>query len=203
MKKLFAALILLITLVTLAGCQGARKNTVRFNPDKDGKTETAAEASETKTTVEPITDKEAKEPITATATSAAVKDPGSLTVTLKEKEFETAGPYHVIRGTAPRNAYKIMVNDYTLQKYHPGQTRWSFIASSFGKTLKPGENTYKVAAVAKSGDILGTDTFKITYKPVASKLPADGASMNAMLMLSALLSGAYCTLRRKTAHDLA
>jgi len=56
-----------------------------------------------------------------------------------------------IEGTAPENTVQIVVNDYTLTKFLPGDRKWSYFASSKFGTLVPGENTFTVMAISRDG----------------------------------------------------
>jgi len=57
----------------------------------------------------------------------------------------------VIEGTAPENTVQIVVNDYTLTKFLPGDRKWSYFASSKFGTLVAGKNTFTVIAISRDG----------------------------------------------------
>lgn len=69
-----------------------------------------------------------------------------------------------IEGTAPDQAYQIVVNGYTLTKYEPGAKKWQYFASKKYGTIVPGENTYNVYAVTRTGEKSPSATIKITYE---------------------------------------
>ena len=182
MKKLIFVFIILSMLVVITGCNARKNNTIHFDPKIDGvTTDVASEASDTGTTS--ITEENV--------------GPGLAVTSFVGDKLETDKSYQVIKGTTPKNTYKIKVNDYTLAKYSPGQTEWSYIASAKYNTLKAGENAYKAIAYDKDGNEIGSTDFNINYvTPPIPVLPAVGPSVWIVFILSFVLSGMYFGLRR-------
>ncbi len=56
-----------------------------------------------------------------------------------------------ISGTAPKGAVGIIVNDYRLQLFSPGNTTWSYLANLKFDNLKPGRNVFEVVAINGGG----------------------------------------------------
>ena len=114
-----------------------------------------------------------------------------------ENNIKITNGYLVIRGTAPRNTSRIMINNYTLQKYYPGQTRWSYIASDSIGTLKEGDNNYTVHAFDRNGNELGSKKFSIVYDPAEiPNLPYVGVSLWITFIFSLLMTGIYFGIKR-------
>ncbi len=57
----------------------------------------------------------------------------------------------VIKGTVSTDATKVVVDDYTLQKYTAGASNWSYTASIANGGLIAGKNVFKIYAVDSSG----------------------------------------------------
>jgi len=77
-----------------------------------------------------------------------------------------------IKGTAPLDAFQIQVNDYVLQRFEPGDRKWTYIAAKEYGTLKPGENTYDVIAITRDGKRSPVTTLTIFYEGTAFATPA-------------------------------
>lgn len=60
-------------------------------------------------------------------------------------------------------AEKVVVNGYTLSKFTPGGTSWTYIASEALGNMSPGENTYEVYGVDPDGNKSSVVKFTITY----------------------------------------
>ncbi len=69
-----------------------------------------------------------------------------------------------IEGTAPTNTVQIVVNDYTLTKFLPGDRKWSYFASNKFGTLIPGENTFTVIAISRDGRKSKPASISVTYE---------------------------------------
>lgn len=174
MKKLIFIFAILFALIMVTGC-GARNKTVKFNPidtateeDADANDETNTDSSDEETDLGPDL---------------------AITSFIGETLDTTMG-YHVVRGTTPKNTHTIKINDYTLSKYHAGQTDWSYIASADLGTLNEGENTYTVYALDAEDNEIGSQNFTITYN-VPDNLPSVGASGWIALIISFLISIGY------------
>ena len=80
--------------------------------------------------------------------------PEMATITLPATDgqtYRTQESEIIIRGTAPKDAVGIMVNDYRLQLFAPGDDTWSYLASTQLSNLKSGENIYNVKAINAGG----------------------------------------------------
>lgn len=62
-----------------------------------------------------------------------------------------------------KGADKVVVNNYTLTKFSPGDTSWAYIASESGGNLKAGKNEYEVYGVDPDGNKSAAVKFTITY----------------------------------------
>ncbi|MBU0727165.1 hypothetical protein KKA95_00605, partial [Patescibacteria group bacterium] len=112
-------------------------------------------------------------------------------------KLETTENHHVIRGLTPSNTYKLKIGDYTLQKYTPGETEWSYIASTSYGTLFEGENTYTVRAYDKEGNEIDSQNFVIAYTaPEIPNLPSVGVSTWMILIISTLISTGFFAFKR-------
>jgi hypothetical protein len=182
MKKLIFVFIILSMLVVITGCNARKSNTIHFDPKIDGVT-TKAEGEVSNTGTTSITEESV--------------GPGLAVTSFAGDKLEINKSYQVIKGTTPKNTYKIKVNDYTLTKYSPGQTEWSYIASTKYSTLKTGENAYKAVAYDKDGNEISSTDFNINYViPPIPVLPAVGPSVWIAFILSFILSGVYFGLKR-------
>ena len=73
-----------------------------------------------------------------------------------------------IIGTVKEKVAKIVVNEYTLQKFRPGDRNWQYIANKNFGDLKEGLNEFKVVALDAAGNTSEPATFKVTYRAPAS-----------------------------------
>ncbi|MBM3230757.1 hypothetical protein FJZ28_00335 [Candidatus Peregrinibacteria bacterium] len=65
--------------------------------------------------------------------------------------FRTSSQEIKIEGRAPADAVGIMVNDYRLQLFKPGDADWSYLANTAFDNFKPGINVFSVVAINKGG----------------------------------------------------
>ncbi|PIR54243.1 hypothetical protein COU75_01945 [Candidatus Peregrinibacteria bacterium CG10_big_fil_rev_8_21_14_0_10_42_8] len=56
-----------------------------------------------------------------------------------------------ISGTAPKGAIGIEINNYRLQLFEPGDTKWSYLANTKYNNYTLGENVYEVVAINRGG----------------------------------------------------
>ena len=56
-----------------------------------------------------------------------------------------------IRGSAPAGTFCIIVNDYRLQLFKPGDTTWTYLASTQLSNFKEGENIFTVMSINEAG----------------------------------------------------
>ncbi|GAF98349.1 unnamed protein product, partial [marine sediment metagenome] len=173
MKKLAFFLIVLISLTVMAGCKNTRKEVTRFKMDESGAIE-VTEENGAKTTIAKL-DEDDKE-------AGGVE----FAVTSLEKNItESDKGYHLVQGTTPKNTAKIVVNNYPLNKYKPGDTEWSYIAAVSLGTLKKGENYYSIRALDADGKVIGSERFTIFYKGIDNGMLI---STGNNLMLSLILT---------------
>ena len=107
------------------------------------------ETSESDTTEE---DKESAEP-----------EPTYINSPNEGKDFKTTQNKVTITGTQPKDTKTIIINDYELKKYVPGDSGWSYVASTEFENLKPGENIFDVYAVDFNEKKELIDSITITY----------------------------------------
>ncbi len=68
-------------------------------------------------------------------------------------------------------ATKVMVNEYTLQKYNAGDSAWTYFANADYGLMKEGENIFNVYAVDADGNKSEALVVKVLYKPTAPEAP--------------------------------
>ena len=78
-------------------------------------------------------------------------------------DFKTSHNKVNITGIAPSNTKSIMINDYELKKYVPGDSGWSYVASTEFDNLKTGENLFEVFTTDFNGETKVIDSITITY----------------------------------------
>lgn len=66
--------------------------------------------------------------------------------------FRTMRTEIEIRGTATKGVAGILVNDYRLQLFQPGDTVWSYLASTNLGNFHPGTNIYEIVAIDDAGN---------------------------------------------------
>jgi len=76
-----------------------------------------------------------------------------------------------IQGTVPVSTYQVVINNYTLTRYTPGDKKWTYVASKKFGTLLPGKNVYKVYALMRDGRKTPTAELEIFYEGVAPVSP--------------------------------
>lgn len=79
------------------------------------------------------------------------------------KDWATDQNEFTIRGNAPEGTESIIVNDYVLSKYQPGNETWSYIAAERFDNLTKGVNVYEVYAQAVSGKKELIDSITIEF----------------------------------------
>lgn len=80
--------------------------------------------------------------------SISVYAPPNIESPAKSGEtYRTQKEEFVIRGTAPKGATGIMVNDYALQLFDPEKGTWSYLAAVRLGNMKPGKNEFNVYAL--------------------------------------------------------
>ncbi len=79
------------------------------------------------------------------------------------EDYITNDPFINIEGIAPDNAYKILINSYTLSKYKSYTKNWSYRVEPKYKNIKEGENIYTVYSIDKDLNKKKLDEIKINY----------------------------------------
>ena len=65
--------------------------------------------------------------------------------------YRTNSERFIIEGTTSSDTVGISVNDYRLQLYKPGNTTWTYLASTSIDNLHPGKNVYSIVTINKGG----------------------------------------------------
>jgi len=196
MKKLAAFFIILISLTVLIGCSGSKKTITTSSNNGTKTTVTKLEQGKTTTKTPPkaTTDSSkstTKATKTATDTTPVKKDISVkfAIISLINNKLDTSKSYNVISGLTPKNTSKVIVNNYILNKYKAGDTKWSYIAATSLGTLKKGKNNYTVSAFDSKGNILGTQDFTINYKGANNGSLASTGSPSLFILLLSLIPG--------------
>jgi len=90
-----------------------------------------------------------------------------------------ANGFYVVKGNPAtlygsiEGAEKVVVNNYTLQRFSPGDTNWTYYANADFDLMQPGENSYDVYAVAPDGTKSATVTVKVYYDPPQPVAPEE------------------------------
>jgi hypothetical protein len=82
------------------------------------------------------------------------KPPPPPTITSPAREGQTYRTQRTeleIRGTAPPGVAGIIVNDYRLQLFKPGDLTWTYLASLRLQNFQEGENVFTVVAISEAG----------------------------------------------------
>ncbi|MFH0820302.1 MAG: peptide ABC transporter substrate-binding protein [Candidatus Peregrinibacteria bacterium] len=79
------------------------------------------------------------------------------------RDFKTTENKVTITGTAPARTNAILVNDYELQKFAPGDKGWSYVASEEFGNLKRGDNVFEVSALDYQEKKTFLDRITVTY----------------------------------------
>ena len=182
MKSLLFVFAVMLVVVLVVGCNARQK-------DKEFDTNSVT------TVVTPAEDEESA-PLSVSA--GETSKTGELVVTnLQNDRLETNKSYEVISGKTPQGTHKIKVNDYTLQRYRPGQTQWTYLAATRFGTLKEGNNIYTVFALDREGKEIGQTSFTIAYTPVVvPALPKSGNPLMLSLVITSLFSFGWYSLKR-------
>lgn len=77
--------------------------------------------------------------------------PHFLTPAKDGETYQTQRTQFEITGSAPADAIGVIVNDYRLQFFSPGDKTWKYLASTNLDNLKLGENTFTAVAINQGG----------------------------------------------------
>lgn len=189
MKKLAVFFIVLISLVVIAGCNNTKKTVTRFSTEDSG--------NGTTTTITEIKEEVTMEPIEIPVASEEDDVKFAITSHAGEKVNSDKG-YHLIQGVAPSDAYKIMVNNYELNKYKQKEGKWSYVAATSLGNLKKGDNLYTIQALDKKGNEIASKTLTITYKGVDSGSLVDtGSGLNLVILITLFGLISFYSLRKQ------
>lgn len=199
MKKLIFVFVALFTLVLISGC-GTRQNTIRY----DNGTKSSEEAEVTEDASEDWesdeTGSEAEEDTGGEPEEAELTEPtGRLAVTSFDGAFlKTNLSYNVVKGTTSSDTHKITINDYKLQQYVSGNTKWTYIATTRFNTLKDGLNSYVLKTFDADDKQIDSLIFSIDYDApiIPEELPDVGASHWLALLAGLILTGTFAVFRR-------
>ncbi|MEK7672941.1 MAG: FecR domain-containing protein [Patescibacteria group bacterium] len=120
------------------------------------------------------------------ATSSTLKSPTVVSVAGVTKvdaqgKYQSKSRVTTLTGNVS-GAEKVTVNGYTLTKFKPGDTTWSYFANADFGLMKAGDNTYEVIAYDAAGTKSSSLVIKVFYEPQgpvvapASSGQASGAS---------------------------
>ncbi|MFC1749036.1 FecR domain-containing protein [Pseudomonadota bacterium] len=90
-----------------------------------------------------------------------LESPKAITYNGSESSTVTDGEV-IVKGSVA-GAEKVVVNDYTLSAFEPGDSEWSYFAKESLGNLKPGGNEFEVYAIDEEGNKSSVTTFTITY----------------------------------------
>ncbi len=207
----------------MSGCNNQNSRTVRFDADgsvideeintesedvsneepedemeKDSDTEATEEIMEKEEEVMEEKGREEKAMDKKETSKTDTKKPNKLAITSLDGAFlETSSNQNIIEGSVSKEAHSIKINDYSLKKFIPGQTDWSYTASTNFGTLKNGWNDYVVKTYDKKGDELDSLMFSINYEGVeVAALPSVGANLWVSL-LAAMITSFFILNRKK------
>ncbi len=198
MKKLALFIIVLISLVVIAGCNHSKKTVTRFSSNEDDSTKTTVTKIDNGEKVKPI-------PIKISDSTDNVKKDVEFSVTSPAtKIMNTNKGYHLIQGSTPSTTNKILINNKSLSKYKSGETQWNYIAAASLGTLQKGRNYYKVIALDKNDKELATENFTIIYKGIenGALISVGNNSWIYSLLLTSLASYGFFYLKgsKRTAN---
>ncbi len=90
--------------------------------------------------------------------------------------YRTGRTRFEISGTAPAGSVGIQVNDYRLQLFQPGDTRWTYLASTDLQNLKFGENRFDVVVINQGGYRSNPATITVILEEGATDQVIDASS---------------------------
>lgn len=95
--------------------------------------------------------------VLAEATRVVLRDreppepPKFLTPAKNGETYQTQSTRFEITGEAPEDAIGIIINDYRLQFFKPGDKTWKYLASTDLENIKEGENIFTAVAINPGG----------------------------------------------------
>ncbi len=109
-------------------------------------------------------DGESADEISAPLTTPKITSVAGITETNSDGYYEVSSSLATLTGSVT-GAQKVVVNDYTLTKFNPGDTTWTYFANAQYNLMSEGENTYTVYAVDENGTRSDILTVKVLYTP--------------------------------------
>lgn len=122
-------------------------------PEKEEELECNEEDEECEITEEEEVEEEEEE----------VEEPTYINSPNEGKDFRTTDDKITITGTAPRDTKALIINDYELKKFTPGDSGWSYVASKEFENLVVGENVFEVYAIDYNENKELIDSITISY----------------------------------------
>jgi hypothetical protein len=103
-----------------------------------------------------------QEPAADPESQVVIEEPGNNgdTVTVTRDEVN-------ISGTVPSGTQRVIVRNYTLQQFTPGDTQFLYRASTALGTMQQGSNSYEVVAIGANGERT-TASITLVYDPNAT-----------------------------------
>jgi hypothetical protein len=116
--------------------------------------------------------------VTRTVTRASTTlTPPTITAPVGNGQtYRTQATQLDISGTAPSTVAGIMVNDYKLQLFRPGDTTWSYLASYALQNLHDGANVFSVYTLDANGNQSVPATITIKEEPGTVGLVSTGST---------------------------
>ncbi len=103
--------------------------------------------------------------VTGEFTSPSVSSVSGVTETTDSGFYKIFSNVGTITGTVS-GASKVVVNGYTLTKFSPGDTTWTYYANADYGLMQPGENTYEIYSVDADGNKSEVVIVKVYYEKV-------------------------------------
>ncbi len=125
----------------------------------------------------------------SSATLSTVASPAFTEPAKTGETYQTSQQEIILRGTSPKDAAGMMINNYKLQLFTPGKGTWSYLASTALGSLKPGVNQFDAFALDASGNksapahltiILGNGPQGVVAASSSSGSPGAGSSSSAI-----------------------
>lgn len=105
-----------------------------------------------------------KEIVTGDFKSPTISSVANVTVTNDAGFYEVTSRVATLTGTVS-GASKVVVNEYTLEKFMAGDANWTYYANADFDLMKEGENIYEVYALDADGNKSDVLTVKVLYTP--------------------------------------
>lgn len=126
--------------------------------------------------IEPVDPSAATGAPAASGVSASLSKP-TFSDASGVKEVNSDGYYvvsvnpAVLKGGVPAGTASVVVNDFVLQKFKPGETTWTYFANASYGFMAEGPNNYKIYALDADGNKSEALLVKVLYKPAPAPAP--------------------------------